>query len=153
MAWITTDAVTVLLQTDLTDDEYVEALINHAQALAEVEVGTVAEPSAGLKAVLAQVVARMWQAGKNAQVNPAAMTMEVAGPFTFQTATAGVAGLGLTNREKDQLKKAAGSSPFWVQPTTRGDILETPPITDDESDTTDAIELLASAQADMPRPS
>jgi hypothetical protein len=154
MAWIDKDAVEVLLATELDNDRYIGTLIDHAQSLAEIEVGEQDTPTAQLKAVLCQIVARMWQAGQNARVNPAAMSMEVAGPFTFQTQNAGVAGLGLTDREKALLKKAAGIGPLWVQPTYIGERLETAPVHDDEvlADTLDPIEILAAAQADMPRP-
>lgn len=152
-AWIDVDDVEVLLQTDLTDDEYIGATIDHAQTLAEMEVGDQDAPSKALKSTLVQIVARMWQAGQNARVNPAAMAQDVAGPFSFQSPQAGAAGLGLTNREKAQLKKAVGKGDLWVQPLTRGDTLETAPIANDVLvDEQDPIERLAAAQADMPRP-
>lgn len=154
MAWITAAPVEILLQTELEADAYIDGLIDHAQALAEMEVGAQADPSAALKAVLAQVVARMWQAGQNAKQNPAAMSMEVAGPFTFQTMTPGVAGLGLTDREKALLRKAVGASPFWVQPTYRNDTLETAPTDTEEQfiDATDPVDAWMLANADMVRP-
>lgn len=153
MAWIESSAVAVLLQTDLDDDTYVDALIDHAQALAEMEVGAQDDPGAGLCATLAQIVARMWQAGQNARVNPAAFSMDTAGPFTQQTQQPGVAGLGLTNLEKKQLRKAAGVGSLWVQPTYIADRLETPPQHDEwDADTADPLETLAAAQGDMPRP-
>lgn len=125
MAWITSANVGVLLQTDLSADTWIDDLIDHAQALAEGEVGTQDSPSNALKAVLAQIVARMWQGGQSAQVNPAALTMEQTGPFAMQNPNAGAAGLGLTDREIKALRKAAGKLTVGVLPTTRGD-LETP---------------------------
>ena len=129
MAWIESTQVDVLLQTDLSDDSYVTALIGHAQSLAENEIGTQDDPSTGLQAVLAQIVARMWQAGQSAQVNPAALQSDTTGPFTFQNPNAGAAGLGLTNREIKALRKAAGLRQVGILPTTRGD-LETPAVVD-----------------------
>lgn len=154
MAWIEAEAVAVLLQTELDDDVYVPALIDHAQSLAEIEIGEQAAPSARLRAVLAQIVARMWQAGRNAQLNPAALTQDVAGPFSFQAGqVAGAAGLGLTNREKSLLRKAVGRGDLWVQPTYRGASTELGPIGDDElRDETDDLELLVSAQGEMIAP-
>lgn len=126
MAWITSDVVEVLLQTDLSGDAYIDGLIDHAEALAEAEVGAKTEPvSAALQAVLAQIVARMWRAGKSAQANPAGLTMEQTGPFAMQDPNAGSAGLGLTNREIKALRRAAGLLQVGILPTTRGE-LETP---------------------------
>lgn len=130
MAWIESDRVGTLLQTDLSADGYIDDLIDHAEALAEAEVGEQTEPvSAALQAVLAQIVARMWQGGQSAQVNPAALTMEQTGPFAMQNPNAGAAGLGLTNREIKALRRAAGKLAVGILPTTRGD-LETPHVID-----------------------
>jgi len=154
MAWIDGEAVAVLLQTELDDDEYVPALIDHAQALAEIEIGEQTAPSAKLRAVLAQIVARMWQAGRNAQLNPAALTQDVAGPFSFQAGqVAGAAGLGLTNREKALLRKAVGRGDLYVQPLSRGPAVELGRVQVDELvDELDPIESLAAAQADVRAP-
>lgn len=122
--WIEAEAVETLLQQSLASDTYIDNLIAHAQGLAEIEVGTQDTPSSGLKAILAQIVARMWQAGQSANMNPAALQGDVAGPFSYQNPNAGAAGLGLTNREKNDLRKAAGKSGLWVQPLTRGPGLE-----------------------------
>jgi hypothetical protein len=151
-AWIASDAVATLLQTDLGDDSHIDALIAHAQALAEIEIGAQASPGAGLQAALAQIVARMWQAGQSAQINPAALTQDQVGPFGFQNPNAGAAGLGLTNREKALLRKAVGKGDLYVQPTTRGDRLETAPIHDELEDPNDPVDSLAGAQADMTTP-
>lgn len=130
MAWITSDAVETLLQTDLSSDAYIDDLIDHAQGLAEIEVGEQTEPvSAGLQAVLAQIVARMWRAGRGAQANPAGVSMEQTGPFMMQFPQPGAAGLGLTKAEVRLLRKAAGMLSVGVLPTTRGD-LETPHVVD-----------------------
>jgi hypothetical protein len=147
-AWIDHVPVGVLVQTDLSGDDYIEGLIAQAQGLAEVEVGTQATPSAGLKAVLAQIVARMWQAGKSAQVNPAAMQSETVGPFNYQNPNAGTAGLGLTNREKAALRKAAGVTGLWIQPTTRGEV-ETAPIHENRQGVTAAQQLQVAGGADI----
>lgn len=152
--WIEPEAVGTLLQRNLGGDTYIEKLIEHAQSLAEIEVGEQSDPSSKLQAVLAQIVARMWQAGQSAQVNPAAHQSGTAGPFTFQDSNPGTAGLGLTNREKSLLKKAAGVGDLWVQPLTRGDRLETAPGVYDvvEEDELDPIDQLAGAQADLNYP-
>lgn len=121
MAWITSDDVKIVLHRDLSSDEFIGGLIDHAQHLAELEVGTQDTPNDKLKAVLAQIVGRMWQAGESARMNPAGVMSETAGPFNYQDPNAGVAGLGLTNREKQDLKKAAGVSGLWIQPTSRSD--------------------------------
>jgi len=152
MAWITKSDVAVLLQTDLDDDQYIDGLITQAQGLAEIEVGALDEPSAGLKAAVAQIVARMWQAGQSAKANPAGMQSQMAGPFNFQDTQGGAAGLGLTNREKNLLRKAAGKGGLWVQPTSRGDDLETPPNHRVLEDALDPIDKLAAAQTDLWRP-
>lgn len=147
--WITRSRVETVLQTSLSDDPYIEDLIEHAQGLAEIEVGKQTAPSAGLKSVLAQIVARMWRAGQSAQVNPAGVQSETAGPFTYQDPNARSAGLGLTDREKKALRKAAGVSGLYVQPTIRADALETPPTRDLVEDVKDPIDKLASAQQDV----
>lgn len=150
MSWITIRQVETVLQTDLDADPYISDLIDHAQGLAEVEVGAQATPSNKLKSVLAQIVARMWQAGQSAKQNPAGVGMEVAGPFTVQHTNAGVAGLGLTDREKKLLRQAVGKSGLWVQPTYRDNDLETAGRYNDPlEDTTDPIDTLASAQQDV----
>jgi hypothetical protein len=119
--WIASADVEVILHRDLSSDPYIDGLISRAQHLAELEVGTQDSPNDRLKAVLASIVARMWQAGESARMNPAGMQSETSGPFTYQDVNAGVAGLGLTNRERSDLKKAAGISGLWIQPTSRSD--------------------------------
>lgn len=152
MAWITSSQVGAVLRTDLSSDPYIDELITQAQGLAEVEIPAQTEPvSQALQSVLVQIVARMWRAGVAAEVNPGAFQSETTGPHTFQDTHSGSAGLGLTNREIRALKKAAGVTGLWVQPTKRGDHLETAPAYDDELvDTTDPVEHLAGAQADLP---
>jgi len=125
--WITSEQVSILLQTDLSTDPYIDGLIVHAQGLAEGVIGTQEEPvSAALQSELANIVARMWQAGKAAQGNPAGYQSETAGPFTIQDTRGGTVGLGLTDRERKALRRAAGISPLAVVSTTRNDWLETP---------------------------
>jgi hypothetical protein len=71
----------------------------------------------------------------------------------MQDRQGGAAGLGLTNREISQLRRAAGRTGLWVQPTSRGDHLETAgagAILD--GDVLDPIDRLAAAQADLARP-
>jgi hypothetical protein len=153
MAWIDSARVETLLQRDLSEDPWIDGLIDHAQGLAEIVIGAQTEPVANrLQSALAQIVARMWQAGQSAQINPGALQSETTGPFTFQDVRAGAAGLGLTNREKELLRSAVGKTGLWVQPTTRGDHLETAPVHHAElEDTTDPIDVLAGAQIDVQR--
>lgn len=169
MPWIDAERVATLLRTDLGSDTYVNGLITHAQALAENEIGAQSQPDqadyettadfdkavtrwAALQALLAQITARMWQSGESAAINPAGFQSDTAGPFTIQDPRAGTAGLGLTDREIKALRKAAGTSSLWVQPTSRGERLETAPIHDQLEDTTDPIDTLLAAQADVEYP-
>lgn len=132
MAWITEADVSAAVQTDLSDDQWIDATIDRAQALAEVEVGEQDEPGDGLKAVLTEISARMWRAGKMAEANPAGLQQETTGPFGYQAPQAGAAGLGLTDREKKALRDAAGLSPIGTLATTRSNEydhgLDTPPV-------------------------
>lgn len=120
MAWITRADVSPILRTDLTLDEWIDGLIDYAQGLAEVEIGAQEDPTVGLRSTLAAIVARMWQDGESARVNPAGFTQETTGPFGFQDQTPGTAGLGLTNREIAALKKAVGRNTLGVISFTRG---------------------------------
>lgn len=152
-AWITHADVGALVHLDLSEDEWIEATIAHAQGLAELEIGEHDDPSQGLKSTLAQIVARMWQAGESARTNRPANTGGQAGPFAFQNPHAGAAGLGLTEREKKQLRKAVGKGSLFTQPTTRGDQLATPGRrSSGVSDPLDPIDQLASAQAGVRPP-
>jgi hypothetical protein len=141
-----------VLRTDLSGDAFIDDLIVHVQGLAEVEIPAQTEPvSQALQSALTEIVARKWRAGKSAEINPAALQSETTGPHTFQDVQAGAAGLGLTNREIKAIKKAAGVTGLWIQPTKRGDYLETAPGYDDELvDLTDPVETLAGGQADLP---
>src|SRR5690606_28266626 len=108
MPWIDSDAVEPLVRTDLSSDPWIDGLIDHAQSLAENLVGEHDAPSAGLQAVLANIVARMWRAGHAATVNPAGFQSETSPEYGYSVPTGPsfVAGLGLTNQEKRDLKKA-----------------------------------------------
>jgi hypothetical protein len=150
--WITPDRVAAILKTDLSGDPWILELIAQAQGLVEIEVGPQTAPSVGMQAALAQIVARMWRAGEDAKANPPGNQQQTVGPFSFQNNNGGAAGLGLTNREKAAVRKAAGKSGLWVQPTSRGDHLETAPNGARVADLTDPVDILAGAQANMPRP-
>jgi hypothetical protein len=127
-AWITTKRVETVVQTDLTNDPYVLELIDHAQGLAEAEIGTQDTPSRALQSVFAEIVARMWRAGRAAAANPAGFDSETTGPFAYSASSAAVgSGLGLTDREKAQLRAAVGKTGLWVQPLTRNSGLEMAP--------------------------
>lgn len=128
MAWIEPAAVELLLRTDLSEDPYIEGFIDHVQGLAEIEVGTQDEPSAGLQAVFAEIVARKYQASLDAVTNPTGVSQESIGGYSWSRFTA--VGMGLTDAEKKALRKAAGISGIWVQPITRGDQLETAGLVD-----------------------
>lgn len=132
-AWTTAARVEVLLRRELHDDEHIDGLIDLAQGLAENEIGEHAEPGRRLVAVFTAIVARMWQASKDAEINPAASESETAGPFTRSSSHAGAAGLGLTNREIAALHTAVGQSGLSVMSTTRGPV-ETGPIVDGRQD-------------------
>lgn len=138
-AWITPQDVEKIVQLDLTEDEWITDLITHCQALAEVEIGEQETPTSRLKAIFAEIVASKWRAGQAAKINPAGEEAEGTGPFSVNHANARAAGLGLTDREIKQLKKAVGQSGLWVQPTTRGGGLETPPIHDDRRPSADEL--------------
>jgi hypothetical protein len=129
MAWITSAQVSVVLQTDLSADTWIDDLIDHVQGLAEVEIGTQTEPvGLGLQSVFAQIVARMWRAGKAAASNPSGYQSEQIDDYRYATPVGGapiVAGLALTKTERAALKKAVGQSQFWVQPTMQNAGLET----------------------------
>jgi hypothetical protein len=151
--WIKIDRLEAILRTDLRDDKYVLHLIDQVQGLAEAEIGEQATPSNALQSVFAEIVARKWQVGESARLNPAGFQSDTTGPFTIQDPGARTAGLGLTDREKLDLRKAIGKPPgLWVQPTTRGDRLETAPIHgDDLTDEADPVEILTAAQQDLGR--
>jgi hypothetical protein len=125
-AWITSEIVGVLVRTDLSADTFIDDLIDHVQGLSENEIGEQADPSNGLKAVFAEIVARKWRAGRAAEMNPAGFQSDSAGPYSMSDpgARAGV-GLGLTDREKQDLRRAVGLGGMWLQPTSRSDRLET----------------------------
>ena len=57
----------------------------------------------------------------------------------------------LTRAEKNLLHQIAGKSGLWVQPTSRGDRLETPPMYDRIEDTVDPVDVLAAAQSGVRR--
>jgi hypothetical protein len=118
MAWITPARVATLLRIELDNDEYIVELIAHLQALAEVHVGAQTEPiSAGLAATFAEVAARKYQASLDSETNPTGTTQETIGSYSFTRTS--MVGLLLTESEKKALRKAAGKTGLWVQPTTR----------------------------------
>lgn len=126
MAWIEPEAISNLLG-DTFDEGLTDFTIDHAQALAEIEVGEQDEPSGRLKAVLTGIVIRMLRSFEEARTNPSGVTQETLGSYSYSVAA--VAGLGLTNAEKKQLRKACGVSQLGIVRITRGG-LETagPPV-------------------------
>lgn len=123
MAWIEPEAISDLIG-DTFDEGLIDFTIDHAQALAEIEVGEQEVPlPRGLKAVLTQIVIRMLRSFEEARTNPTGLTQESLGSYSYSIST--VAGLGLTNAEKKLLRKAAGLSGIGVLRITRGP-LETP---------------------------
>jgi len=127
-AWIAPARIATLLRAELDTDEYMAEFIDHVQGLAEVEVGEQDEPSAGLKSVFAEIVARKYQATLDAETNPTGVSQESIGGYSWSRHS--MVGLLLTDNEKKALRKAAGVSGMWVQPFTRGDRLETAGLVD-----------------------
>lgn len=124
MAWVSVEDVSAVLHIDLSSDEWILHDIEHVQGLCEVEIGTQTEPiTARLKAVAAQIVARIWRAGEMARHNPEGLQQESLGSWSGSYPPG--AGLGLTNAEKRQLRKAIGLSDLGVITITRGSVLET----------------------------
>lgn len=133
MPWITYEDVEPIIQTGLSDDPYIEGLIDHVQGLAESVIG---DQGSGpldpgpLASVFAEIVARRWRGGKAASSNPAGYQSESVEDYSYSVPTgshlAGNAGLGLTKAERKDLKAAVGRTGLWVQPTTRGNV-ETAP--------------------------
>lgn len=126
MAWIEPEAISNLLG-DTFDEGLTDFTIDHAQALAEIEVGEQDEPTGRLKAVLTGIVIRMLRSFEEARTNPSGVTQETLGSYSYSVSA--VAGLGLTNAEKKQLRKACGVSQLGIVHITRGG-LETagPPV-------------------------
>lgn len=124
MAWITSANVEAILQTDLSVDTWIDGLIDHCQALAEAIIGEQDTPNSATKAVLSQIVARMWRGGKQASSNPEGFqSASIAEEFSYTVPTGAHidAGLGLTNREKKELRRAAGKQPVWFITQTNED--------------------------------
>lgn len=131
MAWITPEEVTAVFPDLATEDtDYIQALIDQVQGLAEVIIGAQATPSAGLKATMNQIVVRFWRGNKAATANPSGHQSESVEDYSYSDPTGGsfsqASGLGLTDREKKALRSAVGRTGLWVQPTTRGNV-ETAP--------------------------
>ena len=124
MAWIEPEAISDLLG-DTFDEGLVDFTIDHAQALAEIEIGEQDEPlPRGLRAVTTQIVIRMLRSFAEARSNPEGLNQETLGAWSYSISA--VAGLGLTTAEKKLLRKAAGLGPsIGVLRMTRGP-LETP---------------------------
>jgi hypothetical protein len=113
MVWITPADVTAVYASD----DPTTAFVDHVQALAEIEIGTIASPTTKLKAVMVEIVHRMW-AAINDDPN---VTQEQLGSWSSSRRS----GLSLTNAEKRLLRKAVGRTGLYVQGTTREDQLET----------------------------
>lgn len=126
MAWIEPEAISNLLG-DTFDEGLTDFVIDHAQALAEIEIGEQDTPTSRVKAVMVGIVIRMLRSFEEARTNPSGITQEALGAYSYSVSS--VAGLGLTNAEKRQLRKAAGLSQLGVVRITRGG-LETagPPV-------------------------
>jgi hypothetical protein len=116
MSWVTPENVEAVYPNSNVS----AAFIAHVQSLAEICVGEHDEPSAKLKAAFTDVVYRKHLATVN---NPEAVNQETLGSYSYSMT--GAPGLGLTDKDCKSLKKAAGLSGLWVQPTTRGPV-ETP---------------------------
>lgn len=129
MTWINRIDVAVVLQRDLDDDPWIDDLILQVQGLCEIEIGEQEEPvPRPLAALVTQITARHYRAGVGAAANPAGFQTESIEDYTYTVPTGAhiEAGLGLTKREKADLRRAVGrGTGLWVQPTTRGPV-ETP---------------------------
>jgi len=115
VAWITPADITDVYPSDGST----EGLIDHVQALAEIEIGTQDTPTGQLQAVMVQITHRFYLASTGDEN----IVQETLGPHSYTRAQ--ISGLGLTKAEKALLKKAVGETQFWVQPLSRGDRLET----------------------------
>jgi hypothetical protein len=132
MSWVAPEEITAIYPNLATEDaDYIQALIDHAQGLAEVIVGTQATPGVGLQSTLKEIVLRFWRGNKAAEGNPAGFQSESVEDYSYSVPTGGAhfsqaTGLGLTKHEKKNLRSAVGRSGLWMLPTTRGNV-ETAP--------------------------
>lgn len=129
MAWITPSRVATILRIELDTDEYMAELIDHVQGLAEdiigiqdldtLDAGTAADQSKArrIRSTFAEIVARKYQASLDAEANPTGATQESLGGYSYTRSN--LVGFGLTEDEEKRLRRAAGISGLWVQPTTR----------------------------------
>lgn len=109
-AWITPPDVDAVYPGDIVTD----AQIAHVQRLAHVHIGDQDPPPDGLVGVMVEIMHRF----HDAKGSPTNVRTEQLGPSS--TTYVSVSGFGLTDREIDQLKQAAGVRPgLWVQPTYR----------------------------------
>lgn len=116
MAWITPADVEAVYQ----DAHPSVALCQHVQGLAEITIGQREEVSAGLKAVMVDMV-RRFELASSTDTN---LSQETIGGYSYSIRSQ--PGAGLTNHEKRRLRSAVGLGGFQIQPTTRGEV-ETPP--------------------------
>lgn len=120
MAWITPDQVAPILGHDLTDDPWIEGVVAHVEGLAEAEIGEPELPlSKKLTAVVVDIAVRLWRLSRASGYNLEGVSRESLGDFTSEQPQP-LAGFGLTNAEKDRLRRAVGNNRTWVQPVTRG---------------------------------
>lgn len=102
-------------------EDITPGFIGHIQALAETVIGTQTSPTVGLKAEMVELTYRKWRV-TNAQAD--GLTQEAIGSYSYSIA--GSNGLGLSNREKRNLRAAVGrGGPFILQ--THRDVIETAP--------------------------
>jgi hypothetical protein len=113
VSWIVPADVTAVYP----DVEPTQEMVDHVQGLAESVIGSQDSPSAGLKSVVVEIV-RRFVAALSDDPN---VTQESLGSWAQSRGH----GLGLTDREIGALRRAAGDSGLWVQPTHRNIQLET----------------------------
>ena len=118
MTWIDPSDV----QAVYPDSDPSVALISHIQGLAEISIGEQGTVSAGLKAVMVDMV-RRFELATTTDTN---LSQETIGGYSYSIRSQ--PGAGLTNHEKRRLRSAVGRGGFQIQPTTRGEV-ETPPRT------------------------
>ena len=113
MTWIDTSDVEIVYPTSNPSI----MLVAHVQRLAEAVIGPQDTPTDALKGVMVEIVHRFAAA---AAEDPN-VQQESLGSWS-QTRRVG---LGLTDREKGELRTAVGKGGLWTQQTTRDDV-ETP---------------------------
>lgn len=122
--WVDPMEVAVLVGLGRVNDPNIATIIVHVEGLCELVIGPQELPlSAGLRSVVSQISARLWRASQAAQASPEGFSQFTIGGASYSNqGTAAAAGLGLTDREKADLRSAVGKSGLWVLSTSRGPV-------------------------------